>query len=243
MNKELKRQIKEDELVTGMGRALLWFGSHQEQVRLGAIVAGVAVLGVLAFSWFSSSRREQSEAAFSEALSSFHAPLTAVTPAGTPPPDGPSFASAQDRYNKALAQFDGVASRWGSLSAGRRAKYYAALCRLELGQRDEARKAFEALASQDDQALAAQARLSLAQVQAHAGQLDAAIEALRKLADETQPLLPRDFVLMTLASTLEDGRRTADAAKAYEQLAQEFPESGFAAEARRRADYLKNQAS
>ncbi len=243
MNKELKRQIKEDELLTGMGQAVGWLGAHREQVRLGAIVAGVVVLGALALAWFSSSRKQQSEAAFAEALASYHAPLSAGQPAGAPPPTGPSFVSAQEKYAKALSQFEGVSARWGSSDAGQRARYYAALCRLELGQSDEARKALEALGTSSDKALAAQARLSLARLQAGTGQVDAALESLRKLAAETQPLLPRDFVLMTLASTLEEAQRVADAAKAYEDLALEYPESGFAAEARRRADYLKNRAS
>jgi outer membrane protein assembly factor BamD (BamD/ComL family) len=43
---------------------------------------------------------------------------------------------------------------------------------------------------------------------------------------------------MDAAETLEDARRFAEARAAYKQLAEEFPASLFAAQARQRADYL-----
>jgi outer membrane protein assembly factor BamD (BamD/ComL family) len=44
---------------------------------------------------------------------------------------------------------------------------------------------------------------------------------------------------MQLAGTLEDARRRAEAERAYARVVEEFPQSPFAGEARRRADYLK----
>jgi len=243
LKKELKRQIKEDELVSGIGRAWGWLNQHQDQVRVATIAAAVVLAGFLGLSWFRSSRVQESETAFTEALATFHAQVTAGQPPGTPPPAGPSFATAKEKYTKAVEQFDGVVARWGSLPAGPRAKYYAALSRLELGQVEPAREALAQLASSNDRPLAAQARLGLAAAQARSGQSDKAVETLRQLADDSQAVVPRDYVLMTLGSTLEDARRGDEAGAAYERVAQEFPESVFAAEARRRADYLKNADS
>jgi predicted Zn-dependent protease len=243
LNKEFKRQIKEDEIVTGMGQALSWAERHREQLRLAGVALIVVLGGLLAFSWFRSTRSRESDAALAEALRTFHARVSSEKAPDAAAEPGPSFASSQEKYTKALGQFDGVISRWGSLPAGQRARFYAALTRLELGQADAARQALTELASSGDKALSGQARLALAQAQARAGQVDAALEALRKLADEPQTLLPRDYVLMTLATTLEDARRADEAEKAYERVALEYPESGFAAEARRRADYLKQRAS
>lgn len=243
MKKELKRQIKEDEFASGMGRIWAWMAAHHDRLRVGAMAAGVVLLAVLGFSWFRSSRAQESQAAFAEALATFHAQVTAGQPPGAPPPAGPSFATPQDKYSKALEQFEGVVARWGSLPVGRRARYYAALSRLELGQAEAAREALAQLASSNERPLSAQARLALAAAQSRSGQSDKAIETLRQLADDPQAIVPRDYVLLTLASTLEDARRADEAGAAYERLAQEFPESVFAAEARRRADYLKNAAS
>ena len=43
---------------------------------------------------------------------------------------------------------------------------------------------------------------------------------------------------MDMASTLEQARRLDEARAAYRRLADEYPESVYAADARRRADFL-----
>lgn len=241
MKKDLKRQIREDEFVSGVERAWKWVFTHREQAQIVGLVAAVVLGGVLAFSWFRSSRAQESETAQAEALADYHAPLVSELPPGTPLP-AHAFPSAKDKYTKALAGFEGVAQRFGSLPVSRRAAYYAALCRAELGETDAAVKALQALAARpgdDAGLLAAQAKLSLAALYARLGQTDNAVEAYRQIVQDAAAGLPRDYALLRLAGTLEDARRPAEAGKAYEQLAEDFPDSVFATEARRRAEYLK----
>ena len=47
---------------------------------------------------------------------------------------------------------------------------------------------------------------------------------------------------MSLAGTLEDAKRLAEAVAAYKRLTEEFPASVYAGEARRKADYLQTAA-
>jgi outer membrane protein assembly factor BamD (BamD/ComL family) len=58
--------------------------------------------------------------------------------------------------------------------------------------------------------------------------------------DDPSPSLPRDHALMTLATVLEEARRMPEAAASYERLADEFPSSVYADEARRRVEYLRS---
>src|SRR6185503_18950452 len=170
----------------------------------------------------------------------YRAPLAAEVPQGEKPP-GPVFATAKERYEKAAAAFDGVQRQYGSTSTGLRARYYAALCRVELGQTEEARKDLaEVAARADGRSLEpALARLALADLLKRTGQTDQAIDAYRALVQDKSLPIPRDHVFMTLAETLELAHRPADARTAYKQLADEFPASPYAGPAQQRAAYLE----
>jgi predicted negative regulator of RcsB-dependent stress response len=240
LDRELKRQIKQDEIVTGVEHAWSWTKAHQEQVKIWGLVALVVVVGGGAFQWFRGHRETESQAALAEALEILEAPVMAELPAGQPAPAGvTSYATRKEKLEKALAVLEGVKQRYGSMAAGRQAAYQAAICRLELGDVDKARQALAELGGQrSDALLSAEARLSLAELEARSGQVDKAVDGLRALAEDENNPLPRDYVLMRLGLVLEDARRADEAAKAYRRLAQDFPESLFAGEARRKADYL-----
>jgi outer membrane protein assembly factor BamD (BamD/ComL family) len=59
------------------------------------------------------------------------------------------------------------------------------------------------------------------------------------MVDDATLALPRDHVLMALSHTLEDANRLPEAGAAYRRLADEFPASPYAPEARERAEYLE----
>jgi predicted negative regulator of RcsB-dependent stress response len=153
-----------------------------------------------------------------------------------------SFATSREKLTQAVALLDGVASRYGSLPAGKQAAYLAATCRLEMGELDAARKALTTIAAErGEKLLSAQARLSLAEVEARSGQVDKAAQALHELADESEPAVPRDYALLRLGLLLEQAHRSAEAAETFRRLARDFPTSDYVAEAQRRADYLQPQ--
>jgi TolA-binding protein len=72
--------------------------------------------------------------------------------------------------------------------------------------------------------------------------VDKAAEAYRQLLEDASLVLPRDHVLMRLAELLDDAHRAAEARAAYQRLAEEFPGSVYASEARERAAYLETGA-
>jgi lipopolysaccharide biosynthesis regulator YciM len=83
------------------------------------------------------------------------------------------------------------------------------------------------------------ARLALADLQKRRGALDKAVDAYRKLTEDAALPLPRDYTLMQLAATLEEAQRASEARDVYRRLAEEFPASVYATEARQRAEYLE----
>jgi TolA-binding protein len=240
LDKELKRQIKEDELKSALEHTLGWARAHGPEVRITALVALVlaGVLGAVAY--FQSSQSQQAMVGFAEAVATARTPVASATePAGA---GAKTFAAAAEKHAAAAAAFDGVARRFPSRPEGLRARYLAAVSRVELGEYAAAEKALTEIAG-DRRAGAlepALARLALAELQRRAGQLDKAAEAYRQIVNDPGSAVPRDVALLGLAESLEDAGKLAEAQAAYERVFREFPGSVYAADARRRADRLES---
>ena len=77
MKKELKRQIKQDELVTGFERAAAWVSAHRDEAR--TTLAIILVVGAIGggLGYFRASRQREAEAAFAAAMEIFKASVAA----------------------------------------------------------------------------------------------------------------------------------------------------------------------
>jgi tetratricopeptide (TPR) repeat protein len=236
VDKHLKNQIKHDELLTGVEQAAGFVKSHLQEIKVTVAAAVVAALAIGGFTMYRNSREAEANAALDAALETYHSPVaSAAAPADAPA----KFATDAERLKKAVGEFDGAGRRYGSMPAGRRARYYAALCRSELGESAEAEKALTEIAAGDRSQLeSGLARLALAGLYRSTGRFDQAITSYQQLADEPGATVPRDHVLMALSGTLEDAKRLPEAGAAYRRVADEFPQSPYAGEARQRADFL-----
>jgi tetratricopeptide (TPR) repeat protein len=243
LDKELKRQIKTDEFKSALEHGLEWARGHSGEVRITALVA-VILAGVLgAVGYLRGTQRQEAERTFAEAVEILRAEVAGASPSAEPA--GRSFASSQEKWSAATAAFDGLFRKFPSRPEGRRARYFAALSRIELGQYPDAEKALLEIAEdrRGGELEPALARLALAELHRRAGQTDKAVEAFRQIVNDPASAVPRDAALMSLASTLEDARRLAEARVSYQRLYEEFPRSVYAPEARRRADRLATAIS
>lgn len=241
MKRELKHQIREDEFRSGLSHALEWVQAHGRELRLLVPVLLLATAAVVAVRSYRENRTRAAAKAYVDALRIYAAPVRAELPAGSEPPAGETvFATAQEKHTQAAAAFDGIERRYAGLPVARRAAYYAALSRIELGQSEPAEAALKQLAATPtpDGMTPALARFALADLAARRGDVDQAVDGYRQLAEDAQLPLPRDYALLRLARLLEDAGRTSEARASYRQLAERFPGSVYAGEARARVDYL-----
>jgi tetratricopeptide (TPR) repeat protein len=239
LRKELKRDIKQDEFRSWLENVIEWGEAHRDELRIGVGVGVVLLAAFGALAYFQSHRAREAERAFQDALDAFEAPVAAELALGAERPSGQVFATAEDKYKTAAAAFEGVERRYGSMDLGVRAKYYAALARIELGQYAEAEKSLRELQALGSGELVPDlARVALGGLYRRSGETDRAVEAYRALASAATTTLPRDHVLHCLAGTLEDAGRYDEARAAYRELFEQYPASVYAAAARARADYL-----
>jgi tetratricopeptide (TPR) repeat protein len=240
LKRELRREIKQDEFASWLETIIGWVDAHRDEVRIGVGVGVVLLAAFGALAYFQSHRAREAERAYQDALAAFEAPVTTELDPGAERPSGQVFATAEDKFKTAAAAFEGVSRRYGSMDLGVRARYYAALSRIELGQYAEAEKTLRELqGAGGDELVPELSRLALAGLYRRSGETDRAVEAYRGVASSPQTTLPRDYALSCLAATLEDAERYVEARAVYRELVEEFPSSVYAARARARADYLQ----
>jgi tetratricopeptide (TPR) repeat protein len=241
LDRELKRQIKEDEFVSTMERVVTWASARRDEVRIAAGLLVVLGAAAVAFFYFHGQRAREAENALQEALDVWRAPVEAELPPTADKPTGQVFATADEKYKSAAAAFEGVERRYPSRPEAESARYYAALCRERLKQYDEAEKGLKALADRKAGARLEPtvARIALADLYRQRGQVDKAVDSYRAVVADRDFPFPRDYALMSLASTLEEANRLAEARASYKRLAEDFPASVYAPEAKRRAERLQ----
>ena len=238
MRKDLKRQIKEDELVSGFESVVRFVQVNQHSVQNGVLAAVVVLAAAWGYTAWSARRTAQAEAAFSDALTIYQAPLRSDVPEGAQvPPSLQVYATAGEKYKKAAAAFDGVERLYAGHPVALRARYFGALARAEAGENGDAQKQLESVAQQGGALESALAKLALAELLRKSDPAKAA-DAFSKLANDPAWPLPKDHALMELAEAQEQAKKPSEARATYKRVADEFPASVYASEARRRAENL-----
>ena len=83
MKKELKEQIKQDEITSGLEQAAAWAVAHRDELRIGGLVALVLAAAVFAITHVREQRAAEGDRALREALTSFEAPVASELPPGS----------------------------------------------------------------------------------------------------------------------------------------------------------------
>jgi TolA-binding protein len=146
----------------------------------------------------------------------------------------PVYATARERDEALVPQLEALIRDYPRSKAAVTAGYLHGAALLRLGRLEEARVSLESfLARHTDSDLAASARRTLARVEISAGKPEAAIAHLTGLAEHPSSLAPADAVLMDLGAAQELAGETEAAAKSYQRVITDFPQSSFAADAGR----------
>ena len=243
-----RKHLKEDELARRIAMARGYVEPRRKAVMGTAVALSVLIIAVVIVSVMRERARTESEAALAEALVALNAP---VVPAGVEGAEGVpaaaalsatgTFSTEEAKLNAAVPKLKAAADAHPGTEAGIQARYHLATAFSSLGRHDEAIAAFDEVVSRagGDTLYGRMARLGKADAQLRAGQVDAAIETWKTMAQSEGEELPVDAILMDLARAYVQKGNTEEARKALTEIVDKHPESPYLAEARAELENLK----
>ncbi len=240
--KEIKQDIREDEVLHYINEILLWVVNHKQQLMAAGVAFVLAILGFVGFRQLQDRKQDAASLALGQALDTFNAPIVGD---GADPEDAddPTFADLASRDLRAKELFEQVRADYSRTGAALAATVHLGRLELEAGNPEGARQLWqEFLDKTDDHMLAASVKVSLLALDRDAGQGEEVVAELERELASKRPLLPQDVALYQLAITLEELDRTEEAADAYRRLGDEHPDSPYAQQAQLKAAELQQAA-
>ncbi len=242
MKRSERRHLKENELVAFMDRSREIVAARRHELLTLVVLVAVAVAGLIAYFAWRSSTADKAAALLTEADTVLEAQVTTPAPPapGQPAPKPPAgtYPSEQAKLEAALPKLAAVYTKYPSTDSGIAARYYAANALAALGRRAEAESRYEEVVAKGG-VYAQMARLGLAALFTNAGQHDKAIMIYKELTAEPKGDMPVDGVLMQLGRAYVRAGRRSEAQQTYTRIVQEFPESLYAADAKKELQTLK----
>jgi TolA-binding protein len=242
MKRSERHHLKENELVAFVDRTRDIVTTRRRELMLAAVAAIVIVFAVIGYFAWRARTESRASALLADAMTTLEAQVAPPAPAApgqtAPKPAAGTFTSERAKLEAALPKLSAVYTRYPSARSALTARYYEANALAALGRRPEAETRYQQLADEGG-IYARMARLALADLLAGGGQHDRAIAIYKELSADPDAGLPVDGVLMQLGKTYAAAGRQSEAQQTYQRIVQEFPESLYAADARRELDAIK----
>lgn len=194
---ELKEQLQHDAFRDNVDTALDYFTTHREQLVRWIAVLVVVAIGVGVGYWVYAHQKASRDRALQAALDIADAPVM-------PQPDGfgLSFPTLEKKNAAATKALTDVASKYASTEQGGIARYYLAGLQVSESKYAEAEANFKAVANSNT-AVAALAKVGLAELYAGEGKADQAQTILEKLVAKPTSLVSRSQATIMLANVIK----------------------------------------
>lgn len=231
-----RKEMKRDDLVVALERSRGFVEENARILVLAGVGLAVAVLLGAGVWWWLAVQETKANEALGEALEVMRAPVGDEADAAEP--GDLTFPDAAARRARAEELFTDLRASYRFSDPADVASVYLAQIAAEGGDLDRARELWRDFVDQhDDHLLADQVRINLIQADRQAGSAEQVLTELSAMLDaapESRPL-PGDVILAEMARTYEALDRSDEARARWRQLADEYPASPYAAEARQAA--------
>jgi predicted negative regulator of RcsB-dependent stress response len=223
-----RKELKQDKVRETFEHGAEAVLSHTKLAGIAVLVLLLAALGYFGWKIYSDRQTGEAQAALDDAMKIYNAPLAV---AGQPTlPGDITYVDPNQRAQDAETKLAAVADKFPSTKPGKLARYYAALCLMDLDKLNAASEQLSKLDAGSDKELGALAQYQKALIAERSGKNDEAIKLLRALSTTDSVLVPKPMVLLELGGVL----RLTDPKQAtavYEQLKKDYPNSNIAEQA------------
>ena len=120
--------LEKDSFMVLVEKIRQFFIHYRKQLLRSLALLGVVLIFFLGFLYYSARQKENSRNELALALEIYRSPVTKDISESPPRGNNVSFKTSTEKYQKALEQLQGVASRHKNRSAGKIATYYVGLC-------------------------------------------------------------------------------------------------------------------
>jgi TolA-binding protein len=244
MKSNERHKLKENEFARTVVHARELVQTRGRDFASLAVIAIIAILIAGGYAWWRQARNAKANTLLAAALTVEEAPVIAPTaPApGSPIPvqQAGTYATEQAKLEAALPELIKAADAYPNTDAGIAARYHAAAVLASLGRYAEAEQQFQQVVDNAGSLVYGRtARLGLADAQVMQGKYDSAIKIYQEATTDPKSQLPVDGVLMQLGRAYMKAGKKNEAAHAFTRVVEEFPQSAYAADARREMEEAK----
>jgi TolA-binding protein len=236
-----RHKLKENDFARTVAHAREVLDTRKRDITIAMTALVVALVAVGGYVWWRQTRDAGANEMLASAIAVYEA---AVVPIAAPAPGSPSplpqagtFTTEQEKLQAALPKFREAAERYPNSTPGLVAKFHLAGILAALGHYAEAEQKFQEVTSKGASSIYGRtARLGLADTQVAQGKYDNAIAIYTELSRDTNSQIPVDSVLMQLGRAYARAGRKEEAARTFDRIVQEFPQSLYVSDAQRELD-------
>lgn len=227
-----RRELKEDQLRTTYEEFEDFVRKNHKEI---ATIAGIAVVVVglaVGLKHYQGRREAEANEALGTALKTFGA-YVGTLPQNSLMPGLESYPTAQEKYKKALGEFQEVVQKYSRTPEPKAvavARYHIGLCQGLLGDQDAAIKTLQEAATESDRNIAALAQFALAGEYVKSGKVEEGARIYQELAARPTDTVPEATAKLALANAYRE-TQPAKAREIYQQLEKQFSENTTIAQA------------
>ena len=234
-----RKELKQDKIRESIEHGAEAVISHGQffAITLGLVV--LIALGYLGWSFYHDRQTVKASAALDEAMKIYNARVRA--PSEPAEAGEVTYLDLQTKLDDSTRKFTEIGDKYPRTNPGMLARYYAALSLEEMGRFNQALEYLRKLENSSDKELVGLARFQMAEIYARTDKPDDAIKIYRQLADKPTVLVPKPLVLLQLAGQLR-AKNPQEAAKIYNDIKKDYPDSAISEEAQRGLDSLPSKS-